>query len=542
MAYLALTFAPSGFHATRDGLPTPRATHHTAATTYIRAATPARAARYLRASGGAPLAFEANRGQADRRVAFLARGRGYTLFLTATEAVLTLKAPGTRGASARPIARTAVLRLRVVGSNARARVVGLDKLAGSVSYDIGRDRRAWREGVPTYARVAYRGLYPGVDLVYRGDAGRLEFDWALAPGADPRVIKMDLLGVGHARINARGALAVRVAGGDVELARPTVYQLIDGLRHAVAGHFTLDAQRRIGVALGRYDTRRPLIIDPVLGYATYLGGSNYDQGNGIAVDRAGNAYVTGYTASAKFPTSTGAYSTTAAGGNDVFVTKLSATGALLYSTYLGGSANDQGNGIAVDGVGNAYVTGQTTSADFPIFPFVPTGVGTQASPLGSVFVAELDATGGNIVYSNVVFSSPSSGNAITVDGTGNAYVTGSIEPGQIFRTEKVFALRLPPGGSLAGGYSIFLGGATSSSSGITPQNIGAGIATDGAGNAYVAGYTNTTDFQVTTTAYSTTSNGNDHAFIFKVNASGTGTDQSPPAYSTYLAVCRRERR
>jgi len=354
IACATLIAAPYALPSRAGGHVAARPAHMTALSMLVRSAARARSARFLRGSGEAPLAFEANHGQVDRRVAFLARGHGYTLFLTATDATLALRAPVGRTVSARPArparpaARTTVLRLHFVGADRHARIAGLDRLAGAVNYYGGRDRRAWRADIPTYARVAYRGLYPGVDLVYHGAAGRLEYDWVLAPGVDPGVVKMDIVGAQRARVDARGNLALHVAGGDVELVRPTVYQLIDGARRAVPGHFVLEARRRVGIAIGQYDTRRPLIIDPVLSYSTYLGGGGEDYGTGIAVDSTGNAYVTGYTTSTDFPP-TGAEQPANAGSTDVFITKLTPAGdARVYSTYLGGSGADSGLGIAVD--------------------------------------------------------------------------------------------------------------------------------------------------------------------------------------------------
>ena len=330
-----------------------------------------------RAVAALPSGFERNQGQTDRRVHFLAHGNGYTLFLTATEAVLNVAARRARTGTAtgagmgRTPARAAggdVVRLRLMGANAHARIVGLGRLPGARNSLIGHNRRQWRTGVPSYAGVAYRDIYHGVTLVYHGTQRQLEYDFRLAPGMSPRAIRLAVSGAEGLRLDRAGNLLVRLPGGDLRQARPVVYQQLGGRRVAVSGRYVLRGRHEVGFAVGRHDTRAPLVIDPTLSYSTYLGGSadgSDSAGNGVAVNSAGDAYVTGYTSATTFPTTTGAYTTTNAGATDVFVTELSPTGAISYSTYLGGSDDDAGYGIAVDSAGNAYVTGSTGSADFP---------------------------------------------------------------------------------------------------------------------------------------------------------------------------------
>src|SRR5262249_12023170 len=277
-----------------------------------------------------PLAFEANRGQAPAEVKFLARGAGYTVFLTPSEAVLTLD----RGESDR-----AVVRLMPVATRDGARIAGENPLPGVVTYTRGGSISA-----PTYASVRYAELYPGIDLVYYGHPRRLEYDFVVAPGADPGQIAIAFDGVESLRIDA-GDLVLRTGAGELRQPRPVVYQDIRGTRRAVSGEYVLDGDGHVRVRLGDYDASRPLVIDPVLAYSTYLGGSDdeadliyYGAVTGIAVDAAGNAYVTGTTRSPDFPTTQGA-NRTLGGDQDAFVTKLSPTGAVLYSTYVGGPCN-----------------------------------------------------------------------------------------------------------------------------------------------------------------------------------------------------------
>ena len=316
--------------------------------------------RGLRARRGAaalhhirPLAFEANRGQADEEVKFLARGAGYTVFLTSTDAVLSLR----DGRSGR-----AVVRAKPVGASAAARIVADGELPGVVNY-VGRAPGAAPISAPTYARVRYVDLYPGVDLVYYGRPRQLEYDFVLAPGADPGQIALAFDGADRVEIDAGGDLVIHTAAGELRQPRPIVYQDIDGARRPVVGDYVLDDEGRVRIRLGTYDASHALVIDPVLAYSTYLGGSDEESDwlwgavFGIAVDAAGNTYVTGSTTSVDFPTTPGAYRTLS-GDQDAFVTKLSPTGALVYSTYLGGDCSDIANAIAVDAAGNAYITGR----------------------------------------------------------------------------------------------------------------------------------------------------------------------------------------
>jgi beta-propeller repeat-containing protein len=479
---------------------------------------PAAAAASLSESyGKLPLHFEENRGQVDKQVRFLARGPGYGLYLTASEAVLALGAKDRRA-----------LRMALVGANADSQVSGLDELPGKANYFIGKDSAKWRTNVPTYAKVHYREIYPGIDLVYYGNQRQLEYDFVVAPGADPKRIALRFDGAEKLEIDANGELVLRVAQGDVRVKKPVVYQDIDGKRQEIDGRFVVRDDERVGFHLAAYDTSEPLVIDPVvLAFSTYLGGSGEDQGGSIAVDGAGSAYITGYTSSLDFPTTPGAVQTTRGGTSfvgDVFVTKLDPAGsAIVYSTYLGGSDYEHGNGIAVDSAGNAYVAGQTRSADFP------TTAGalrtTFAGPAGDSdgFVAKLDATGAVLAYSTYLAGSGSDrANAIAVDAAGSAYVSGytrsrdfpatagAFQPNyamNAINAGDAFVAKLNSGGS-ALAYATYLGGWSDDS--------GNAIAVDALGNAYVAG-THGGSFPTTLGAWRTT---NGHVFVTKVDAAG----------------------
>jgi len=399
------------------------------------------------AYGTAPLSFEPNVGQADARVKFISRGRGYGLFLSPTEAVFALAKPAggaedagsktrARGAAGEP----AVLRMRLAGADANARAEAQGALPGRVNYFIGRDRSKWRADVPTYGSVLFRGVYPGVDLIYYGNQRELEYDFRLAPGADPSQIELSFEGAEAVSTDEGGNLVLRLKDGEVKQHRPVIYQELDGARREVAGRYVLKGRRAVGFRVGDYDRNTPLVIDPVLVYSTYLGGGSIEAAQDVAVDAYGSAYVTGWTLSTDFPfpVTVGAYQTASAGHYDAFVTKFNSAGALVYSTYLGGSAGDmvgafsssfdpatsdrRGGGIFVDASGNAYVTGSTYSTDFPVTP----GALRTTNAGGDAFVTKLNPAGSALVYSTYLGgSAEEDGAGIAVDAAGNAYVAGN---------------------------------------------------------------------------------------------------------------------
>jgi len=325
--------------------------------------------------GNLPLSFEPNLGQTDGRVKFLSRGSGYSLFLTSTEAVLALREPEqqksprslgiTRSAiNAARQNEASVLRVDLVGANPKAPSEGIAPLAGRSNYLIGNDPKKWRVNVPTYSKVAYRNVYPGIDLIYYGtDQRQLEYDFVVAPGASPDAIELRFSGAKGLRINDKGDLVIEVRGGEVIHQAPLIYQESGGRRNRVAGRIAFRGKDQVAFEVASWDRSRPLYIDPALVYSTYLGGNSGDSGNGIAIDASGDAYITGQTNSANFPTTAGALETTYGGRGNAFVAKLNpaASGAasLIYSTYLGGTSGDQSYAIAVDASGDAFVTGVT---------------------------------------------------------------------------------------------------------------------------------------------------------------------------------------
>jgi hypothetical protein len=477
--------------------------------------------------GRLPLQFERNDGQTRKEVRFLARGPGYSLYLTSREAVLVLGAP-------------AVVRMALVGARADPLVIGLDELPGKANYFAGSDPAKWRTRVPTYARVRYRHVYPGIDLVYYGNQRQLEYDFVLAPGADPRRIVLGFRGADNLEIDSQGDLVLRTGGRAVRLHKPVMYQERDGTRHDVAGRYVLERGNQVGFKVAVYDRSRTLVIDPlVLSYSTFLGGNQPDAGVGIAVDAAGNAYVAGLTQSTNFPTTAGAFQTTPA---QVFVAKLNPSGsALVYSTFLGGTRFFRGPALAIDADGNAYVTGSAG-------PGFPTTRGAFQTAFGGAvdsFVTKLNATGSALVYSTYLGGSGGEGGAaIAVDAAGSAYVTGSTSSANFptanapqasyaggigFNAGDAFVAKLNPTGS-ALAYSTYLGG--------SGFDRGAGIALDSEGNAYVVGSTGSADFPTTAGAFQRAFGGGTQggdAFVAKLNAAGSAF-----VYSTYLGGSENE--
>jgi hypothetical protein len=495
--------------------------------------------------GKLPLHFEANQGQTDERVKFIARSRGHTLFLTPSEALLvfTTREQTTKGrlsgARVRPeeggqVTRT-VLRMTFVGANPEPRLMGTDALPGKANYFIGNDPAKWRTNIPTYAKAQYKNVYRGIDLVYYGRQRQLEYDFVVRPGANPETITLGIQGADTLEVDAQGDLVLHTSAGVIRQRKPVIYQEIDGARREIAGGYALRGERRVGFQVAAYDASRPLVIDPVLFYSTYLGGSgSQDEGFGIAVDASGNAYVTGLTNSANFPTTAGVFQTTPGGDLDVFVAKLNPTGSgLAYSTYLGGSGSDGGRGIAVDTIGNAYVTGFAESANFP------TTLGAFQTVFGGgatfdAFVTKLDPTGSALLYSTYLGGGGLDfGYSIAADALGNAYVTGFTYSTNFPTTAGAFQLVLrgtsdafvakltPTGSALL--YSTYLGGSAS--------DLGRSIAADALGNAYVTGGTASSNFPTTPGAFQTVFGGavTFDAFVTKLNPTGSAL-----LYSTYL--------
>lgn len=467
-----------------------------------------------------PLRFQANEGQTDPAVRFLAQQPGYSLFLTPGEAVLSLARPAGKGDR-----RRTVVRMRLRNGESQPVVTGSEPVAGRTSHFRGDDPRRWSRGVTSYAKVRYEGVYPGVDLVYHGDHGELEYDFIVAPGADPGAIELDFDGVDDVVLGGGGDLVLSTASGTVRQRRPLVYQDAVGGRRHVAGSYSIGGDDQVRFLLGPYDRALPLVIDPVLTYSSYLGGADADAATAIAVDPAGRAYITGQTQSADFPAE-GAVQTDNAGFTDAFVaafdTNAAGARSLLWSTYLGSSTGgDRGTGIALGPRGDVFVTGTTTKAnptgpaDFPTTPdaFQPyrPGSGREVQPGtsgdGNGFVARLatGADGATLSYSSYLGGTGDDlpagiavgdGDDVFITGeTGstnfptsrNAFdatcgVDGRCDPASAASAPDAFLTRLDTHRAGAEGlvYSTYLGDAG--------RDIGAGVAVVGE-DAYVAGTT-----------------------------------------------------
>jgi hypothetical protein len=515
---------------------------------------PATRLRILKSYGNLPLTFEENRGQIDPQVKFLSRNAGYTLFLTADEAVFSVpeskptdKRPGTnRGNNVQepPVvnrqlpsseseqqARNPNLGMKLVGPDPHATVSGVDELPGKSNYFIGNDPKKWHNNVPTYAKVKYKGVYSGIDLVYYGNQQQLEFDFVVAPGADPRRIQFDVRGTKRIRRDENGDLVLKMEMGEDEIRwhKPIAYQENNGTRQLVAAHYVVKDKNRVAFEVAGYDIGRSLYIDPLI-YSTYLGGSGEDGGTGIAVDSAGNAYVIGTTNSNNFPTMNPLQPAFEGLGYDSFLVKINPTGSgLVYSTYFGGSGLDVAQGVAVDSSSSAYVTGITQSTDFPtVNPLQPAYGGGDHD----AFVAKINPTGSALVYSTYLGGDENDlGYGIAVDSAGNAYVTGAtsstnfptknpLQPAYGGGDDDAFVTKINGSGS-ALVYSTYLGG--------NGSDVTQGVAVDSAGNAYVTGGTNSNNFPTMNPLQPAYGGGDDDAFVTKINSTGSAL-----VYSTYL--------
>jgi beta-propeller repeat-containing protein len=512
--------------------------------------------------GKLPLAFEANHGQVHSEAKFLSRENNYSLLLKPTEAAIQFRIAdtGLRNECASFVQRSERLKSEVIGCNTTttnpqaairnpesrelrmmligadpsARMAGLDEMRGKSNYFIGKDSTRWRPDVPTYARVRSDQVYPGIDLIYYGNQHELEYDFVVAPGGDPRVIKLQFDGADKMETDGQGDLVLHVAGGQFRQRKPGVYQDVNGIKRIIPCRYVVIQNPKskiqnqlVGFELGAYDTTKPLIIDPVLAYSTYLGGNGDDEGNSITVDSSGNLYVVGFTDSVNFPTSSASQPSFGGGRQDVFVAKLNPSGnQLIYSTYLGGDGQDNGSGIAVDSAGNAYITGFTGSANFPVRNALQPAKNGQFN----AFVAKLDPTGSLLYSTHLGGSLGDYGSCITVDSLGSVYVAGvatsanfpmanalQSTPGG---SADVYLAKLDPLGSQLV-YSTYLGGA---------GNDGAtSIAVDSVGSVYLTGVTTSRDFRTASPLQASHGGGLFDAFVARVNPSGGRL-----VYATYL--------
>lgn len=526
------------------------------------------AAESVDASGRRQIAFEPNVGQSENRVRFVARGASYRLQLTERDAILALRASvpppplparlaATDGGSAAMRHRIEEARsasaIRIEFEAARAkRIVGEEMLASWSNYVIGNDPAGWQTCVPHYSRVRYEQIYPGIDLVFYGRDGEIEYDFVASPGADLSAIRLAIGGASRMRIDRNGDLILLEDAGSVRMRRPDVYQLAGGIRSPVEARYVIgpagQGERTISFDLGSYDPTRALIIDPVIAYSTYLGGGQspygnvygWDLGLGITLDSSGNAYITGDTWSIDYPMA-GAMQSANAGQWDVLVSKLSANGAsLLYSTYIGGTGDDEASGIAVDTAGNIYIAGVTSSTDFPVSnAFQATNAGGS-----DAFVLKINASGTALLYSSYFGGAGADigmSLALLGDGSNTVYATGltastdfpTVSPYQAASgggANDAFLLKCDPAltGAASLLYSTYFGG--------TGDDRSVSVALDGSDRAYISGSTSSTDLPTAGPIQSNNNGGAFDAFITGFNAAGSAL-----RFSTYLGGAGEDR-
>ncbi len=498
-----------------------------------------------------PLAFEANQGQADPSVKFLARAKGYSLFLTPSLAVMVLKAPaGDRQAD--------TIRMSLYGGNTAPVIQGQGVLAAKTNYLLGSDPKKWVKNVANYSKVALKRVYPGIDLVYYGKEGQIEYDFIVAPGANPGLIAMNFAGAEQITLNNKGGLVLKSASGQVVFNAPLLYQKTGTVKTSVKGRFVVASNKQVHFEVGAYDKTRELIIDPSISFSTFLGTTVDDKANALATDASGNVYMTGQTVTVAdlFPGTAGHFQTANGGGAfDVFVTKIDANNALVWSTYLGGAGDDIGNAIAVDGAGQVYITGSTTGSG--VAPFLTAARTLTVGGGTDAFITVLNPTGTALVYSKFLGGAGVEiGKGIAVDATGNAYVTGEttsdnttfpatagafqLNNGAVAH-RTAFVAKLSPAGVIdlaitPGTYLTYLGGSVVGSVAKGTGDSGNAIAIDSLGNAYVTGSCKDTfptfpsGVLPLARAFKLTAGGEANAFVTKLNPTGTSL-----LYSSYLA-------
>jgi len=490
------------------------------------------------------LRFDPNVGQTSPAARFVATAKDATVFLAGTEAVLRVSMPASAEPSSRhakarngmPENDSAILRIHPENANPNARIVGLDPLEGKTNYFLGNDPAKWVRDLTGYARVKYESVYPGIDLIYYGnDEGQLEYDFVVAPGANPDLIKVKIDDADGVEVDASGDLVIKTAIGEIRQRRPHVYQQRWGIQQDVAASYALNADHEVIFKLASYDARTDLVIDPQLIFSTLLGGSGAEQLTGLAVDGTGNIYVGGHTTSLDFPLAGALQLSKTSGNRSVFVSKLNSTGtALIYSTYLGGNGDDPGFRLTVDSAGNAYVVGATNSSNFP------TRNAFQAINAGGydAFLAKLNPSGNSLLYSTYIGGSGfDNSQGIAVDANGNAWVSGMTGSDNLplrNATQNTraggfdsFTIRLDTNqsGPPSVIYSTYFGG-NGDDNGVGVI-VDGGVAVDAAGNAYITGSTSSSNLP-TMNPFQAAYGGNTDFFIVKRDTNGA------IVYSTYV--------
>jgi len=513
--------------------------------------------RVASAFSNLPLTFEANQGQTSANARFIARGSGYSTFLTAGGLVLSLSSSKTE--SSQPIDKgspqdsspsaKAILEFNLVGATQNPMIVGENQQTGRVNYFIGKDPKGWHTNVPTYARVRYKNVYPGIDLVYYGNHRQLEYDFEVSGSANPNLIQFEIKGANQIQLDHSGNLILTINGGELHFESPVVYQQSQGKRVPLQGGYVLKDPTHVGFSVGHFDPTKPLVIDPVLVYSTYLGGRGDDEPHGIAIDSTGSIYVAGDTDSPDFPGTSA--SSLYFGMAHAFVAKLNASGtSLVYADYLGGDAADAASALVLDSANEVYLTGITSSDDFPtVLPYQAALLGTN-----NAFLSKMSADGSTLLYSSYLGGNGSDeSTSIALNTSGNVVVAGLTSSTNFPVSNPFQSTMLPNQGGVYGNYgfltefnstgaslvySTYFGGSSmvvqscwNGPCWFPPFSLITGLALDASGNAYVAGYTNTYDFPVSAGAYNTTdtiANNTAVGFVSKFDTSGN------LAYSSYL--------
>ena len=501
-----------------------------------------------------PWSFEENHGQTNPKVKFLSRAKGYTAFLTSKGFVLGLHPARTAksGASSQRGEKTqsrTTLELTLIDSAENPKVVGENPQTAKVNYFIGNDPGKWVRNVPTYGRIRYKNVYPGIDLIYYGNRRQLEYDFAISPHADPNSIEFEIKGARQISVDQTGNLVLTIGTEELRLLRPGVYQEMNGHRQPLQAQYVIRGGSRVGFQVAKFNRARPLVIDPTLLFSSYLGGSGDDIPSGIAADSNGNVYLCGYTDSADFPGATmGSFP---AGSDHVFVAKLDASGSnLIYADYIGGNSQDYGYALALDSANEVYVTGSTASSDFPtINPYQGIYPGSF-----NAFLTKLSSDGSQLLYSTYLGGNGSDvPSKVAIDSASNVLLAGttsstnfpvlnayqstaSPNQGGLYGTYGFLTKFSPDGSSLA--FSTYLGGSSNdplncggTQCWIPPTTTLNGMTLDASGNAYLAGITNTNDFPTTSGAYLTansTTQNSTVGFLSKISSVGA------LRYSTYF--------
>jgi hypothetical protein len=530
--------------------------------------------------GQLPLDFEMNKGQTDGQVKFFARGPHYTVFLTSGQMVLTLRhsetlpdtaalsdhsqsaiasvnsfVPGSGRASV-----SESIEMKLIGAASDPVIVGEEQQPGMANYFIGNDPNKWQTNVPIYKKVHYKNIYPGIDLAYYSSQLRIEHDYIVAAGSNPNQIQLKINGADEVNVDANGDLILKKHGDEIRLQAPVAYQESNGIRTGVEAKYSVQASGRVHFAIGKYDKTKSLVIDPVLVYGTYLGGSGFDQGTGIAVDNDGNSYIAGCTDSTDFPLASS--NQTAPSSMNAFIAKVNSSGsALVYADYIGGSSYDCASAMTLDGSDDAYLTGGTYSQDFPTVSPYQSANNSNAS---AAFVTEVSPDGSSLLYSTYLSGSAyTRASSLGLDSSGDIYVAGWTQSTD-FPVANAYQSAVSPnqGGNYgqygfvtefaAGGqslvYSTYYAGSATASPGCQscwplPYSNITGMTVAPSGNVYVTGDTNTDDFPVTQNAYQTARETNDNAavgFIGTFSSSGGLTNSTyygaQPTSSGFLGL------